>query len=277
MVWVRGFHVPIASGLPSPFEDEYWHSIEPLRHIPPKLLSLHKLYMQMFSALPRLIINMRSLRESGTDTSSKTVADIISSAQRLLDLVDEEAESFALHKINVVKNDYPEDRDVVPYFMIFPDLDSLLTVLPYWHARLQVLRTCRYLENMLDFEFDGCSREAESRTLKNILMCWPRILGVPGNIGNGSGGIIMQSAVFIWCSLSDDQDARSDCIRNWIMRRLHGPGIGSQLTATNLDAAADVLLGGSIEDRRYEMVVPIPHPGAPITTLVGTFLQRVRG
>ncbi|KXT13592.1 hypothetical protein AC579_8504 [Pseudocercospora musae] len=216
-------------------------------------------------------MNMRSLWES-SEASIETVAHVINRAQQLLNLQDEDAaQSFALHKINVITNDYPEDQAVVPHCMIFPDLDSLLTVLPYRHARLQVLRTCRYLEDMLKIKPHGYSREVESRTLKNILMCWPRTLGVPGNIGNGSVGIIMQSAVFIWCILSDDEDSRSDCHqRLWVVKK--APWSRDQFAA-HICQCCSAVASRIVGMKRWER---IPHPGAPITTLVGTFFQRVR-
>ena len=181
--WETRFHVPLAKGTISPFDDPYWLNASPphLPMIPLEIFKLCKLTNQLIIRLPRLILHVRQLRsEAGIQTYSlrRSAGETTHMTEELLQLQDEAAESQMLHNIRVVKTWNELDLPVVSHSFQYGSLLQMTTAIEYWQTRLILIQLClKLVELQSTFDLmpplDRAKLKSETlRMLTNIFMSW---------------------------------------------------------------------------------------------------------
>ncbi|KAK5678148.1 hypothetical protein LTS10_009318 [Elasticomyces elasticus] len=173
-----GFHTfvsPTFAGNVSPFEDPAWLDMElvHLRDASEQLMRLRRLSHQLYIKLPRLIREVRALRNGRMDGR----AGVLALSDELISLEDEEAETWMLHQVKIVPTRDSGDKVIVGCFSFeFPTLEEMDAAICYWQTRLTLSR----LRNVVDsITSSALVREApgklQNRILRlcaNILMSW---------------------------------------------------------------------------------------------------------
>lgn len=162
--------VPVALGIPSPFENTDWFHTQSSESPTPlqQMTRLRLIGQRLLFDLPRL-----QMYVSRTNTSIRSSFRAAGSlANHLLACKDEEAENTLLHRVNVHNTTKPENAICVPYSYTFRSTSDFEAAMYYWQSRLMVLRLC-WTISQLDstFKQDDLMKEGV-RTTKNLLMSW---------------------------------------------------------------------------------------------------------
>ncbi|KAK4952808.1 hypothetical protein LTR10_009616 [Elasticomyces elasticus] len=130
------FILPVYTEQVSPFEHEAWldMDIPSLGEEPRALSRLRRISHKLNILLPRLIRDVRALREGCRDEKIWVAARVL--ANKLMALEEKESESWVLHEVQLVPTLDANDRAIVPYSFKFDTLQQLVDALDYWKVRL---------------------------------------------------------------------------------------------------------------------------------------------
>ena len=254
--WDRRLRAPVALGIVSPFEDSYWLDAEPMRRFSPApIVKLRMLTNKLYIRLPRLVLYVRRLRFGGHgDDVEDLMEKTAKLANELLALVDQEAESFVLHGIKVVKTEDQWDKPIVSYSFRYQTLQQMNFASWYWHARLILMQNCLQLmalprtrRLMLSQSEDELKAETK-RMLTNIFMSYQyaKTLSMMGQICITQPLIVSYGA----CTYLDRwQELPISSVQKWIVLRINDSWgkWGRSLSSKDLEEINSVFSGGRLE------------------------------
>ncbi|KAK3628456.1 hypothetical protein LTR56_018611 [Elasticomyces elasticus] len=130
------FILPVYTEQISPFEHEAWldMDIPSLEEEPRALSRLRRISHKLNILLPRLIRDVRALREGCRDERIWVAARVL--ADKLMALEDKDSESRVLHEVQLIPTLDANDRLIVPYSFKFNTIQPLVDALDYWKVRL---------------------------------------------------------------------------------------------------------------------------------------------
>ena len=135
----NAFRYPVAAGLPSPFDDARWLSLDPpaqTAEAPVEALRLTRLSHQLFIRLPRLIAYMRAVRSQ--DASGSTIRTL-ELAEELMLLQHSEAENAVLHRVSIVATTDITDKAIIPFSLKYRSLAEHRAAVAYWKSRILLI------------------------------------------------------------------------------------------------------------------------------------------
>lgn len=260
LLWDRTFRVPCRLGVPSPFENTIWEDVEPVdgrgnTPLRPEVRSLRLLTNKLFIRLPRLVMQVRTLREQSATSSPITddqAEPTLRLAREILNMKNMDAETKFLHNVSVVKTETEGDRNIAPYSFAFRSVYDMETGVLYWETRLIILRLCMVLEQL---RIGGMTRFAEAlldaeqaRMASNIIMSWQY------GTGYGAAGVhsMMNAMAIVWGSLPSVCQARKiplDVARSWTLSHFHASLAGwpIKMSAADMDQTSGVFAGGPLD------------------------------
>lgn len=247
------FHIPVARGQISPFDDPRWYTLEPAgaSTLPSELARLKLLGNQLMIRLPRLIIWTRSLRAQSDET---TFEEAIALADELSRLQDLDAESKMRHRIKVISTTHPDDAAFIPFSFHFHSLADLETMVIYWkyHLILGKLRLkLRQLDPGYALEVEKLRRSME-RMGVNVMMSHQYACDRQ-QYAHTRGVVAMSTGWTAVWGLWDDRDvfrgiSREEW-RRWCRERINESIAiwGFQSGEEMVDEASDLLVGGPLK------------------------------
>ena len=206
--WKGTFAVPVALGEPSPFDNQYWLSLEPVSHwdADKEVLRLRHLGQKLFIRLPRLIASVRSLRAGPAPGTA--VGTAVQLAKDLVVLQDVHAENKVLHRISVVKTSDTAAASIVPFSFQYQDTTTFEAAVYYWQTRTLLNRLCIKLHDLCPLGndvFDTATLKTENvRMAINIIMSsqYGCAIGVVG------GWALCLAFVAVWGAAYDVPELR---------------------------------------------------------------------
>ncbi|KAF2163865.1 hypothetical protein M409DRAFT_25640 [Zasmidium cellare ATCC 36951] len=165
------FHIPVARGQISPFDDPRWYTLEPAgaSSLPTEVARLKLLSNQLMIRLPRLILQTRTLRNGADEIKGKKALAL---ATELSNLQDIDAENKMLHRIKVIKTTNSDDADFIPFFFEFTNLSDLETAVVYWKSQLILGRLRLKLKDLFphyDFDVDELNTSMERMAINTMM------------------------------------------------------------------------------------------------------------
>ncbi|KAK3707837.1 hypothetical protein LTR37_011839 [Vermiconidia calcicola] len=252
--WKGTFAVPVALGEPSPFDNQYWLSLEPVSHwdADKEVLRLRHLGQKLFIRLPRLIASVRALRVGSPPSTAIDTA--IQLAKDLVALEDVYAENKVLHRISMVKTSDTAAASIVPFSFQYQDTTTFEAAVYYWQTRIILNRLCIKLPDLRppgNTDFDTATLKTENvRMAINIIMSWQYgcAIGVVG------GWALCLAFVAVWGAAYDVPELQRggrplslSKVRPWLAEhydRMHGGT--ADINEATMDEAAEVLVGGPL-------------------------------
>jgi hypothetical protein len=251
--WIGTFHIPVAFGRPSNFDTPKWLQQDAVanRVLPSDPARLRKCSYQLFIRLPRLIAQLRNLRES---RSAKVDPDVVQStidlAQELRNVQDAETESTLMHKLHVKGTPNEVDRHIIPFCFSFSSLTLFQPLIYYWLTRILLNRILIKLQSICP---DGCDFGAEDlrteniRMTTNICMSWP-YASIIGRFGSWA---MCLGWITVWSAITHESTFKghpTTDVKAWILQCC---GEFSQTAFAYdshvMDEAADLLIGGPLK------------------------------
>ncbi|KAK1050418.1 hypothetical protein LTR74_017027, partial [Friedmanniomyces endolithicus] len=224
----------------------------------------HKMRLQacgnrLFVGLPRLATLLRSIRDKGD--GSATTEEVVSSlslATELLQLYDTNAENDLLHKVHIRKTQRLEDAAVSKYSFFFDSVELYDDAAVYWQGRLWLVRLWLRIRVIAgartdrDLEPTVVQMKEEARRLvTNICMCCEFAMPL-GPCKRRR--VFAHGMITLWGAFHDFGDVlpptfgglaiASDWIRYNASRGLLRD---DPVTKTDMDAAADLFVGGPLK------------------------------
>lgn len=262
-------------GIPSPYEgiDRSYFAIGDSNQMDTE--HLKSLSNELFFRVPRLVSIARSLR-CQTPTQSQLLLDAISLSKSLLQRADLQAEQRLLDMVEVHASDEPPATWALHQSLRFPSVEVYEALADYWQSRLALLRLNWHLNKLCGSQIafidepgiqSGLcvgSTEDENemvRLAKNILMCAEYAQTF---VLNKHWGRFGQALISVWGILKDSQvdverDGEGDQndplqglvleMANRALRLRASP----ELKTDDMDAAADLFVGGPLEGRIARM------------------------
>jgi hypothetical protein len=241
----------VFTGSKSPFDVPHWLAVEPPERKDDlwQLRELQKITMRLFVRLPGLICLIRQ-SQSGVDPIAYMNAR--ETAAELMQLRDDAAETWLLHRVRIVPTTDQDDRSLISHSYSFVTLDELGYAVKYWTSRLLTV-TLQKILMAGDTNNPGVTTDVENltrqqdRLVANVLMCWQQAFD------NRPGGTVYMTVGFLctWAALRDRKTFRGQAITYLGHRlchhltRAHG-GAGAGQTLDRLDLTAVVLVGGPL-------------------------------
>ena len=258
--WPSFFLIPVAKGVPSPFESKRWLECETsFSGDSPEVAKLTKLYTHILIRLPRLIALVRRLRVGDTNSSVESQAARI--AMKCVELKDCEAESQLLHHINVRRTTDPDTARVTSTSLYFNKAAHFSTAIFYWHARILTNNLCLKLLETNALPPKALDRDklvAESRRMaQNIIMSWEYISKTGGfAIWTLRVGLIAVWSVTPLMERLNDRPTVATA-RQWLRQRYNALHRQTYVfTEAGMDEAADLVVGGPLRGFLVDLVFP---------------------
>ena len=247
----RTFCVPVIRGIASPFDTPYLRDQAPIaRHnLSAGFQRLRYIGNRVFVRLPRLIAMVRTVRSCAVRPHTPRKA--VESAQDLLDFLDEDAESKALHQVTIVKTTDAHDAMVSPWSFEYKHVGELKAAILYWEMHIFLARLCLKLHSRApnDASLDAPKLMSDNiRMVTNLLMSWQYAIS---HSRTGTLGFTQTLILALWGALSDIEDYRGisrGFLREWMLRRFPESmrGWPSDLESADMDEAADIFAGGPL-------------------------------
>lgn len=263
-------------GVPSPFEsiDRAYFANNRMEYSDSDRAQLKALSNELFIRIPRLVRIVRLLRHQPSPQNEQLLSALRFS-KSLLRLRDSQAEGRMLRNIKVHPSSDPNATSPRRQSLHFASVKDFEALASYWHTRLSLLR--------LEWRLAGLSAannvQADStddpgfslrpsldpianemfRLVENTLMCteYARTLRLFRHVR-----LFAHSLVAVWGVVADipvafshDQDGdRTGSLSDLLLRSINfALAVKPDLTAKDLDAAADIFAGGQPKGRFAEL------------------------
>lgn len=249
------FRIACALGVPSPFEGAGWLDLEPASRnssLSPAASRLRKLVHQLWTRLPRLLVQVRSCREH-VQLAGPLIENAVAHARELSQLQDKIAEDEVLHQIRIVSTLDQSYRAIMSVSYEFPSLEDMEAAVLYWQARLILIKLCATLDKLREtaiFPLHDSSTDLidvsadQTRLVANLIMSWQAL--VAADVLRKE---MTQCFVVLWGAIADMEIFRGKpvfLVRSYILERFRSvspeASLGSH--AALMDESSDYLAGG---------------------------------
>jgi hypothetical protein len=256
--WMGTFHLPVALGVASSFEEERWLDARIQTQVSAATPEYHEKMSTIFKNLhiraPRLVAAVRRLRvEPRADVGADDIKTL-RLAQELFDLKNSKAETEMLHSVSITSTSNAVDRTYVPHSFSFNYIGKANAAIAYWTMRIIVHRLLLEIRLRLPAASQGICSDQElmmenKRYANNILMT----LSYMSATGASSIWALQLGMIAVWAVTCDVSGVWRtglpvEQLRSWMVQRyrelLHGT---RQFTALEMDEAADLLAGGPLQ------------------------------